>query len=115
MIAVLLAVTSRSPIESSPLKPSVAPPGIFKLYVPAGTEIVVPGFRFAFATAPRKLQSFGATVQAEAAAASSVRSTVMVAKKGVDKEGGATANSGRMLMRWFLRSARPALGERLDT
>jgi hypothetical protein len=39
--------------------------------------IVVPGFRLANATAPRKLQSFGAAVQAEAAAASSVRSTSM--------------------------------------
>ena len=29
--AVLLPVTSRSPIELSPLKPSVAPPGIFRL------------------------------------------------------------------------------------
>jgi hypothetical protein len=41
--------------------------------------IVVPGFRFANATAPRKLQSFGAAVQAEAAAVSSVRSTSMAA------------------------------------
>src|ERR1051326_6712140 len=79
MIAVLLAVTSRSPIESSPLKPSVAPPGIFQLYVSAGTLIVVPGFRFAKATAPRKLQSFGAAVQAEAENTSSVRSTVIEA------------------------------------
>jgi orotidine-5'-phosphate decarboxylase len=41
--------------------------------------IVVPGFRFANPTAPRKLQSFGAAVQAEAAAVSSGRSTSMAA------------------------------------
>src|ERR1041385_747270 len=53
-IEVLLAVISRSPIRSLPLKPSPAPEMV-RLYVPAGTLIVVPGFRFANATAPRRL------------------------------------------------------------
>ena len=39
--------------------------------------IVVPGFKFAKVTAPRKLQSFATAVQAAAAATSSVRSTVI--------------------------------------
>src|SRR5437588_3968518 len=75
-IAVLLPVISRSPIESSPLKPSPAP-DIVKLYVPAGMLIVVPGFRFANAIAPRRLQSLGAGVRAQAANVPSVRPAVM--------------------------------------
>src|SRR5215471_17004299 len=73
---------STSPIASLPLNPSPAPE-IVKLYVPAGTLIVVPGFKFANATAPRRLQSFAAAVQAEAAKTSSVRSTVIAANIGV--------------------------------
>src|SRR6185369_13812307 len=45
--------------------------------------MVVPGLAFAAATAPRKLQSLGAAVQADAAAVSSVRSTVIEANIGV--------------------------------
>src|SRR5437763_276127 len=41
--------------------------------------IVVPALEFAKLTAPRKLQSFAAGVQADAAAASSVRSPVIEA------------------------------------
>src|SRR5262245_29914442 len=84
VMTVLLPLTSRSPIELLPEKPSVAPPAIFNWYVPAGTLIVVPAFRLANAIAPRKLQSFGAAVQAEAAAVSSVRSTVIVTKNTAD-------------------------------
>src|SRR6185369_6219395 len=79
LMIVLLPLMSRSPIELLPVKPSGAPPGILSWYVPAGTTIVVPGFTFENATAPRKLQSLAAAVQAEAAAASSVRSTVIEA------------------------------------
>src|SRR4051812_22388455 len=77
-IEVLLPRISRSPMALLPLNPSAAP-GIVRLYVPAGTLIVVPGLRFAKVTAPRRLQSFAAAVQADAAALSSVRSTVMPA------------------------------------
>ena len=76
LIVVLLPVTSRSPIELSPENPSPAPPAILSWYVPVGRLIVVPGLRLAKATAPRRLQSFTTAVHAEAATASSVRSTV---------------------------------------
>src|SRR5213594_4066951 len=80
-IEVPLAVMSKSPKESSPLRNSTNPPGIVKLYVPAGTLIVVPRFRLAKATAPRRLQSFAAGLHTDAANraapdGSSVRSTV---------------------------------------
>src|SRR5690242_14565513 len=51
--------------------------------------IVVPGFASAKLTAPRKLQSFAAAVHADAAAVSSVRSTVIEANMN-----GATAVIG---------------------
>jgi hypothetical protein len=82
-IEVPLAVMSKSPNVSSPLRNSTNPPGIVKLYVPAGTLIVVPGLPLAKATAPRRLQSFAAAVQADAAAVSSVRSTEIAANIGL--------------------------------
>src|SRR6185295_16129997 len=63
-----------------------------RLYVVAGCKVITTGsaLRFVFAAmiAPRKLQSFGATVQAVAAAVSSVRSTsnVVVGNGGIKKE-----------------------------
>jgi hypothetical protein len=47
--------------------------------------IVVPAFRLANATAPRKLQSFAAAVQPEAKASSSLRSTSIVISGGEAK------------------------------
>ena len=56
----------------------------------AGSRLIVTasGFRSAFAAmmAPRKLQSFGAIVHAEALAVSSVRSTSNVVTNGVREE-----------------------------
>lgn len=56
-----------------------------RLYVVAGSKLITtgsgPGVVFAFLTAPRKLQSLAAAVQADAAATSSVRSTLKVVTK----------------------------------
>src|SRR5216683_3964766 len=92
MMLVLVAVISRSPIELSPLKPSPLPLMV-SWYVPAGTRMVVPGLRLANATAPRRLQSLAAAVQAEAAGLSSVLSTVILAR------GGAIATVSRLAER----------------
>jgi hypothetical protein len=81
-IEVLLPLMSTSPIRLLPLKPSPAPE-VVRLYVPGGTLMVVPGFRFANVTAPRRLQSFAAAVHAEAVTASSVRSTETAANIGL--------------------------------
>src|SRR5690242_3013535 len=71
--------------------------------------IVVPGFRFANATAPRRLQSFGAAVQAEAENASSVRSTVTEANatKFAEATFALAAVGPRILMRLLIRSPLP--------
>src|ERR1051325_4734139 len=71
--------------------------------------MVVPGLRFAKSTAPRKLQSLAAAVQAEAAGLSSVLSTVMLASSGAAVSGapiGAERKlsiAGRALIRCFVR------------
>src|SRR5438105_10282768 len=62
-----------------------------RLYVVAGCRLIITGFgltsAFAAMIAPRKLQSLGATVQAVAAAVSSVRSTSnVVANAGIRLE-----------------------------
>ena len=70
--------------------------------------MVVPELAFAKIVAPRKLQSFGAPVQADAVKLSSVRSTVIVANTGELGRGAAfkLCAAGR-----FIRSARNAFGE----
>src|SRR6476646_3254176 len=106
-IEVLLPAMFRSPIFSSRQKPISALPSVVRLYVPAGRLIVVPALAFAKMVAPRKLQSLGATVHADAVKLSSVRSTVMVANAGALTIGAALIlAAGR-----FIRLARNAFGK----